>query len=91
MLNYPLILATLSLFKSLFDHKLHWRLASTALGKMPVRKMSQHQSPYMLSTLTWPLSLFSAVVDLNGRFFGGREVRATFYDVFKFHNFNLTD
>jgi len=34
---------------------------------------------------------FSAVVDLNGRFFGGREVRASFYDVFKFQNLNLTE
>jgi hypothetical protein len=33
----------------------------------------------------------SAVVDLNGRFFGGREVQARFYDVFKFSKYQLND
>ena len=37
------------------------------------------------------ISNFSAVVDLNGRFFGGREVRASFYDVERFKNYNLND
>jgi len=36
-------------------------------------------------------SAIKAVVDLNGRFFGGKEVRATFYDVEKFKNLNLSD
>ena len=31
-----------------------------------------------------------AVVDLNGRFFGGREVAASFYDFDKFNNLQLT-
>ena len=29
-------------------------------------------------------SLFSALVDLNGRFFAGREVRASFFDFDKY-------
>ena len=37
------------------------------------------------------LFFFSAVVDLNGRFFGGREVQASFYDVEKFKNLNLAE
>lgn len=38
----------------------------------------------------WLLFL-SAVVDLNGRFFGGRQVRAGFYDLEKFYNLELLD
>ena len=34
---------------------------------------------------------FSAVIDLNGRFFGGREVKAQFFDQDKFENLVLTD
>lgn len=34
-------------------------------------------------------SAIKAVVDLNGRFFGGRQVRAGFYDLEKFHNYQL--
>ena len=37
------------------------------------------------------LFFFLAVVDLNGRFFGGREVQASFYDVEKFKNLNLAE
>jgi len=36
-------------------------------------------------------SAIKAVVDLNGRFFGGRQVKATFYDTDKFYNFQLMD
>lgn len=36
-------------------------------------------------------SAIKAVVDLNGRFFGGRMVRAGFYDYDKFKRFELTD
>lgn len=36
-------------------------------------------------------SAIKAVVDLNGRFFGGRQVKATFYDADKFYNFQLMD
>lgn len=36
-------------------------------------------------------SAIKAVVDLNGRFFGGREVRACFYDVAKFKKLELND
>jgi len=36
-------------------------------------------------------SAIKAVVDLNGRFFGGREVRASFYDVERFKSYNLND
>jgi len=36
-------------------------------------------------------SAIKAVVDLNGRFFGGRQVRASFYDVEKFKNLNLNE
>lgn len=36
-------------------------------------------------------SAIKAVVDLNGRFFGGREVRASFYDVEKFKNLKLNE
>jgi len=36
-------------------------------------------------------SAIKAVVDLNGRFFGGREVRASFYDVEKFKNLKLDE
>lgn len=32
-----------------------------------------------------------AVVDMNGRYFGGRVVKAKFYDVDKFQLFDLTD
>ena len=32
-----------------------------------------------------------ALVDLNGRFFGGREVQASFYKVEDFHNDRLLD
>lgn len=32
-----------------------------------------------------------ALVDLNGRFFGGRTVKASFYDVEKFKSFQLSD
>lgn len=41
---------------------------------------------YMLSS-----SLFAAIVDLNGRFFGGRIVKATFYDLDRFINLELAD
>lgn len=34
-------------------------------------------------------SAIKAVVDLNGRFFGGRQVRAGFYNQAKFHNLDL--
>lgn len=33
--------------------------------------------------------VFPAVVDLNGRFFGGRQVRAGFYNFDKFKSFQL--
>ncbi|KAJ8951098.1 hypothetical protein NQ318_003796 [Aromia moschata] len=36
-------------------------------------------------------SAIKAVVDLNGRFFGGRQVKATFYDTEKFDNLQLMD
>merc|ERR1719376_1071580 len=36
-------------------------------------------------------SAIKAVVDLNGRFFGGREVQARFYDQDKFSNLSLYD
>lgn len=36
-------------------------------------------------------SAIKAVVDLNGRFFGGRQVRAGFYNVDRFQNLQLTD
>lgn len=36
-------------------------------------------------------SAIKAVVDLNGRFFGGRMVKATFYDTEKFDNFLLLE
>lgn len=36
-------------------------------------------------------SAIKAVVDLNGRFFGGRMVRASFYDTEKFDNLQLLD
>lgn len=36
-------------------------------------------------------SAVKAVVDLNGRFFGGRQVRAGFYSVEKFHNLQLVE
>ncbi|CAG9858821.1 unnamed protein product [Phyllotreta striolata] len=36
-------------------------------------------------------SAIKAVVDLNGRFFGGRQVKATFYDSEKFDNLQLVD
>jgi len=36
-------------------------------------------------------SAIKAVIDLNGRFFGGREVNARFFDQDKFENFILTD
>ena len=34
---------------------------------------------------------FAAVVDLNGRFFGGREVQARFYEQDRFTNLSLYD
>ncbi|KAJ3654322.1 hypothetical protein Zmor_013517 [Zophobas morio] len=36
-------------------------------------------------------SAIKAVVDLNGRFFGGRQVKASFYDTDKFDNLQLMD
>ncbi|XP_050431827.1 splicing factor 45 [Adelges cooleyi] len=36
-------------------------------------------------------SAIKAVVDLNGRFFGGRQVRAGFYNVEKFNNYQLLE
>lgn len=36
-------------------------------------------------------SAIKAVVDLNGRFFGGRQVRAQFYSCEKFENLMLND
>lgn len=36
-------------------------------------------------------SAIKAVVDLNGRFFGGRQVRAGFYDIEKFAGLQLTE
>ncbi|XP_050541939.1 splicing factor 45 [Daktulosphaira vitifoliae] len=36
-------------------------------------------------------SAIKAVVDLNGRFFGGRQVKAGFYDVEKFNSYQLLD
>lgn len=36
-------------------------------------------------------SLLSAVVDLNGRFFGGRAVKAGFYNVDKFRQLDLAE
>lgn len=36
-------------------------------------------------------SAIKAVVDLNGRFFGGRTVKASFYDVERFRNLDLMD
>lgn len=36
-------------------------------------------------------SAIKAVVDLNGRYFGGRTVRACFYEPNKFHDFLLGD
>lgn len=36
-------------------------------------------------------SAIKAVVDLNGRFFGGRQVKAGFYDVEKFASLQLTE
>ncbi|XP_044268303.1 splicing factor 45 [Tribolium madens] len=36
-------------------------------------------------------SAIKAVVDLNGRFFGGRQVKASFYDTEKFDNLQLMD
>merc|ERR1712025_564513 len=36
-------------------------------------------------------SAIKALVDLNGRFFGGREVQASFYSVEDFHNDRLLD
>lgn len=36
-------------------------------------------------------SAIKAVVDLNGRFFGGRQVKAGFYSVEKFNNYQLLD
>lgn len=32
-----------------------------------------------------------ALVDLNGRYFGGRIVKATFYNFDKFRSYNLGD
>lgn len=36
-------------------------------------------------------SAIKAVVDLNGRFFGGRQVKAGFFDIEKFANLQLTE
>lgn len=36
-------------------------------------------------------SAIKAVVDLNGRFFGGRQVKAGFYSVEKFNTLQLTE
>lgn len=36
-------------------------------------------------------SAIKAVVDLNGRFFGGRQVKAGFYDVEKFASLQLNE
>ena len=46
---------------------------------------------YILNVAKFSMKLFfvSALVDLNGRFFGGREVEANFYNVEDFHNDRL--
>lgn len=36
-------------------------------------------------------SAIKALTDLNGRFFGGRSVKATFYDLDKFQRLQLQD
>ena len=36
-------------------------------------------------------SATKAVVDLNGRFFGGRTVKASFYDLEKYKQFQLAE
>lgn len=36
-------------------------------------------------------SAIKALTDLNGRFFGGRAVKATFYDLDKFHQLQFSD
>jgi len=36
-------------------------------------------------------SSLPAIIDLNGRFFGGRVVKATFYDLDRFINLELAD
>ena len=37
------------------------------------------------------LPFFAAVIDLNGRYFGGRTVKAGFYNLDKFRRLDLTD
>ena len=36
-------------------------------------------------------SLYTGVIDLNGRFFGGRTVKACFYNLDKFRRLDLAD
>jgi hypothetical protein len=45
----------------------------------------------MLCKITNINIFFAAVVDLNGRFFGGRQVKAGFYSWEKLNNLELLD
>ena len=59
------------------------RVESAIKGLLVVGKM------IFIALMIW--HLFTAVVDLNGRFFGGRQVQARFYDPFKFSKLELND
>ena len=69
------------------------RVESAIKGKafriMSICSMST-RGPYKYNDLS-ECYCFSAVIDLNGRFFGGREVKAQFFDQDKFENLVLTD
>lgn len=48
-------------------------------------------SPFLGAIHFETLFFVLALIDLNGRFFGGREVQASFYDVDKFSKYQLSD
>lgn len=64
------------------------RMESAIKGKYLTKLYNKMYSNGL--TLSHYMNISKAVVDLNGRFFGGRQVRAGFYDFDKFRNLDLS-
>ena len=65
---------------------------SASKGTTPtVCRSSCYAITIILMNMTGSFFLLSALLDLHGRFFGGRQVKATYYDYEKFNNLELTE